>query len=183
MLTESFCSDTIPSSYYEIPGYNLHRKDREGRIGGGILVYRNECLSVERCTDLETDDIEILWLKVCPHRSNRSLLISGVYRPPATCKAATSTALIRHIDQILFDLDKDNVSGLIFIDYSKAFDLVDHRILIKKLTAYGLCGNEVKLFDSYLSGRSQYVIVDGFKSTVRNVSLGVPQGSVLGPWT
>lgn len=86
ILTESFCSDTIPSSYYQIPGYNLHRKDREGRIGGGILVYTNECLSVKRCTDLETVDIEILWLKVCPHRSNRSLLVSGVYRPPAACK-------------------------------------------------------------------------------------------------
>ena len=95
---------------------------------------------------------------------------------------STDTALIRLIDQILFDLDKDNVSGLIFVDYSKAFDLIDHRILVKKLMAYGLCGNEIKLFDSCLSGRSQYVIVDGFKSTESNVSCGVPQGSVLGPY-
>ena len=73
------------------------------------------------------------------------------------------------------------MSGLIFVDYSKAFDLVDHRILVKKLMAYGLCGDEIKLFDNYLSGRSQYVIVDGFKSTVRSIFLGVPQGSILGP--
>ena len=56
---------------------------------------------------------------------------------------STETALIRLVDQLLFDLDKNKASGLVFIDYKKAFDLIDHGLLLEKLKAYGVRDNEL----------------------------------------
>lgn len=53
-----------------------------GKSGGGILVYVNNSLQAKRREDLEADDLEILWLEVCPYKSSRPLFIGGVYRPP-----------------------------------------------------------------------------------------------------
>ena len=94
---------------------------------------------------------------------------------------STETALICLVDQLLFDLDKNRASGLVFIDYKKAFDLIDHGLLLEKLKAYGVRDNELELLRSYLSGRTQYVHINGCYSSSRSVSAGVPQGSILGP--
>ena len=73
---------------------------------------------------------------------------------------STETALIRLVDQLLFDLDKNRASGLVFIDYKKAFDLIHHGLLLEKLEAYGIRDNELELLRSYLSGRTQYVHIN-----------------------
>ena len=67
------------------------------------------------------------------------------------------------------------------MDLSKAFDTLDHNILIKKLAHYGINGTPLEWFPSYLTGRSQYVEIDGVSSNVLSLSTGALQGSILGP--
>ena len=66
------------------------------------------------------------------------------------------------------------------MDLSKAFDALDHGILIKKFAHYGINGIALKWFTRYLSGRSQYVEIDGVASSTLSLSTSVPQGSILG---
>ena len=66
-------------------------------------------------------------------------------------------------------------------DLKKAFDTVNHDILLKKLYAYGIRGNILKWFQSYLQNRKQYIYLNKKKSDTKSIKCGVPQGSVLGP--
>jgi hypothetical protein len=76
---------------------------------------------------------------------------------------------------------RKNVSLGVFIDLKKAFNTVDHRILLTKLEHYGVRGEALGLLWSYLRDRTQYVVYDGGDSGRLGVECGVPQGSVLGP--
>ena len=67
------------------------------------------------------------------------------------------------------------------MDLSKAFDTLDHTIMIQKLNYYGITGTALSWFESYLTDRSQFVEVNGIKSTPTKTNMGVPQGSILGP--
>jgi hypothetical protein len=71
---------------------------------------------------------------------------------------------------------------LLLLDLSAAFDTIDHNILLKRLSdKYGIKGTALKWFKSYLSDRTQTVIINGCESEPKNIKYGVPQGSVLGP--
>ena len=72
-------------------------------------------------------------------------------------------------------------SYCIFLDFSKAFDTVNHQILVEKLKYYGVHGKTLLLFESYLSNRTQVVEVNGKMSEKGLIKHGVPQGSILGP--
>ena len=87
------------------------------------------------------------------------------------------TALTKMTNLWLKDIDDGNLTGAMFIDFTKAFDLVDHKLLLKKLALYKFDESTLLWFKSYLSNRKQSVHVGGSKSKY----LGVPQGSVLGP--
>ena len=90
-------------------------------------------------------------------------------------------AIITLIDRISKSLDKGDIAIIILLDLKKAFDTVDHRILLRKLYAYGIRGTLLKWFESYLTGRTQYVAFNGTNSDTHYVKCGVPQGSILGP--
>ena len=70
--------------------------------------------------------------------------------------------------------------GVLFIDFRKAFDIVGHNILEKKLQAGGFYGDFNQLLMSYLTDRTQYVEINGEKSSLRSMKIGVPQGSLIG---
>lgn len=98
-------------------------------------------------------------------------------------RCSTSTAALELLNFVYGNLDKRNVgvvSGL-GLDLSKAFDTVDHRILLDLCERAGLRGPVLKLLADYLSGRVQVVSLDGVMSDFKTVNTGVPQGSVLGP--
>ena len=94
---------------------------------------------------------------------------------------STSQTLLNITQKIMDALDKGQFACGVFIDLQKAFDTVDHEILLKKLYHYGIRGTPLSLFRSYLFGRRQFVSIAGSKSSYSIIRHGVPQGSVLGP--
>ena len=94
---------------------------------------------------------------------------------------STECAAIDLIDKITIQMDNNMIPFSIFLDLSKAFDTIDHAILLDKLKHYGINGNYIQLFESYLSNRHQYVEIDNIKYNTLRMTTGVPQGSILGP--
>ena len=90
-------------------------------------------------------------------------------------------ALVSLTEAVRSTLDNKRLGCGIFIDLQKAFDTVNHRILLSKLENYGIRGCALEWFRSYLSDRKQYVSVNGSNSNLLSITCGVPQGSVLGP--
>lgn len=91
------------------------------------------------------------------------------------------TALTRLIDTWLAAINENEIVGSVLLDLTKAFDLVNHNILLRKLASYKFSSTTLAFFNSYLSNRKQHVQVSGKLSCGREIKAGVPQGSVLGP--
>jgi len=104
------------------------------------------------------------------------MLQSG-FRPNHSCH----TALSHLTNSWLHSMNKAEMTGTLFLDLSKAFDLVNHKLLISKLQSYHVSSESVAFFESYLSNRSQYVFLNGKRSHEGEIKNGVPQGSILGP--
>ena len=94
---------------------------------------------------------------------------------------STSHALINITENIRKALDDGNIGCGVFVDLQKAFDTVDHQILLAKLNHYGIRGVSNDWFKSYLSNCNQYVSINGYESGLAALNCSIPQGSVLGP--
>ena len=94
---------------------------------------------------------------------------------------STELAVTSIYEKLLQNLDDKKVTCSIFLNLNKAFDSVDHCIILKKLCHYGFRGNILLFFEDYLKNRKTCTCLDGMKSIFHEVSFGVPQGSVLGP--
>ena len=91
------------------------------------------------------------------------------------------TAVIHMIDSWLHAIDNGQMIGVVLVDFKKAFDLVDHQILLSKLEIYGIRDEALQWFKTYLTQRRQQVYVNNSKSDIGGVLYGVPQGSILDP--
>ena len=91
------------------------------------------------------------------------------------------TALVNMIDLWLNAIDDSKMIGVVLVDFKKAFDLVDHQILLNKLEIYGIKDEALQWFNTYLTNRKQQVTINNSKSDFKHISCGVPQGSILGP--
>ena len=121
----------------------------------------------------------LLYSRLSTHFNNNNLLYK--YQYGFREGHSTTQALVELTDSLKNTIDNGNYACGIFIDLTKAFDTVNHNILIDKLKKYGVSGNAINLLKSYLDDRMQYVEINKTKSSLSKISCGVPQGSVLGP--
>ena len=96
-------------------------------------------------------------------------------------KHSTESSVLKSTNRWLLKVDQGNYNIAVFVDLKKAFDTVNHEILLNKLRYYGIDNTELKWFSSYLNDRKQYTVIDGAMSSESNINHGVPQGSCLGP--
>ena len=96
-------------------------------------------------------------------------------------KKSTSQAILHFLQYLYKHIDSGNVVFSLFLDFRKAFDCVNHEILLSKLNTCGVRGIALVWFRSYLTNREQYVSINNVDSNPRVIQCGVPQGSILGP--
>jgi hypothetical protein len=116
---------------------------------------------------------------------NESSLLSK-YQSGFRPKNSTLTALIQMCDAWYASMDNGDLNGVVFLDICKAFDSINHNILLRKMEdQFGVSNIELKWFESYISDRKQVCFVNGMTSTPKEIVCGVPQGSwpgsILGP--
>ena len=91
------------------------------------------------------------------------------------------TCLLKGTSDWYTDIDNGRYTAMIFIDLKKAFDKVDHQIILDKMQFYGITGHVHNWFSSYLDNRKQYCRVNGTTSSIENIDIGAPKGLCLGP--
>ena len=101
---------------------------------------------------------------------------SSGFRPNHSCE----TALLQTINKFHEAINNGQIIGMVMVDFRKAFDLVDHTLLLKKLRHNKISDETLLWFSSYLLNRKQKVVINNIESTTENIVCGVPQGTILG---
>ena len=171
IFNESICTGKIPDSFKVAKVIPLYKKDENDLFSNyrpvsvlPIFSKILERLVFNRCMSY-LDHHRILYKRQYGFRKKHS----------------TYMAVIDLVNKITEAVDNDKFTAGVFLDLSKAFDTIDHTILLDKLYHYGFRGITHKWFEDYLSNRKQYVYYNGVPSQQQNLTCGVPQGSILGP--
>jgi hypothetical protein len=168
---KSFDNGVIPLEYKTqvvIPLYKKGKKT-EAKNHRPVSLTAHEIKIMER----------ILKTNITEHLDEYNVICENQhgFRSNHSC----ATQLLSHLNYILSNLIQEDEVDSIYIDYSKAFDKVDHGLLLKKLNCYGINKEYLTWIENFLSDRFQTVSVDNCYSYTVRVQSGVPQGSVLGP--
>ena len=137
--------------------------------------YRPVSLTCITCKLLE----HIICSSLMQHLNRHNILypLQHGFREKRSCESQ----LIEFVHDIAFNIQKGHQNDVVVMDFAEAFDKVAHNRLLYKLSSYGVKGNTLGWIGSFLSGRSQKVVLEGKSSSSAPVLSGVPQGSVLGP--
>ena len=171
IINKSLSIGTVPNLWKTSKVTPLHKSDSKSDFNNYRPISVLPCLSkiLER----------IVHRQISGYLEKHCLLRDSQFgfRP----RRSTELACTLLLDDIRKNMDNGLLTGAIFLDLSKAFDTVSHSFLLSKLPSYGIIGNELSWFESYLFNRKQHVLYDGCLSNEFPVYRGVPQGSILGP--
>ena len=121
----------------------------------------------------------IIYNRIYAHLTTNHLLYKKQFGFQKNC--STDYAILELINEITTSFEQGRYTLGVFIDLSKAFDTVNHDILLKKMKHYGITGNILKWLNSYLANRKQYLSYNKKDTSQLEITCGVPQGSILGP--
>jgi len=171
LWTISFDAGKVPASYKNSLVCPLHKKGSQATASN----YRPVSLTSHIIKIFE----RFIRKRLVHHLESNNLLCSQQhgFRSGHSCL----TQLLHHFDNILENFLDGNDTDCIYLDYAKAFDKVDHALLIKKLSKYGIHPKIISWIESFLKDRTQQVVVEGQLSFAALILSGVPQGTVLGP--
>ena len=171
IVNQSISTGIFPSKLKIAKVIPIYKKDDERLIGN----YRPISLLPAISKIFE----KVIHRQIFRYFIERNLLFDSQYG--FRKNHSTESAALELTDRILKIMDSDDVPFGIFMDLSKAFDTIDHKILLHKLKLYGFTDPALSFLTSYLSERSQFVDFNGIRSSTKNILTGVPQGSILGP--
>ena len=149
----------------------LHKKNSKTEVGNyrPVSILNSMSKVIER----------IVFSQLNEYLVNNKLLYE--FQSGFRSNYSSDTCLIHLCDFIRQECDQGKYTGMVTLDLQKAFDTVNHAILLAKMKALGMTTDAVNWFQSYLSDRQQIVDVNGILSNAKDVTCGVPQGSILGP--
>ena len=167
----AFSSGVFPSILKTAKVIPVHKKDSK-------LDFSNYCL-ISVLSNIEKILDRLIYNRMYKFFSDNNLIYSLQFG--FRQKYSTVHALISLTENIRKNLDEGNVGCGIFVNLQKAFNTVEHDIILSRLEHYGICGLANEWFKSYLSNRKQYVSINGYDSNLAEVKFCVPQRTVLGP--
>ena len=207
-LQETWLTSDADVTLFDIPGYKLIHQGSRCTRHGGLIIYLHEKYCYEVRNLYSSSDIwEGLFIDVTGHNLRKrpisplsslskvfeKIVFDQLYDYLITNgllfesqygfrkQHSTELAALELTDRIRREMDQNRIPFSVFLDLSKAFDTLNHHILLSKLKYYGIRSTALQWFKSYLTERQQFVEYQNVCSSTRELETGVPQGSVFGP--